>query len=498
MDIFGFELKRKKKEEEIASVVSPSGDDGSIVYSSSAAAYYAQTVDMESTVKNEKELITRYREVSIQSECDAAIEEITNEAICLDNNGDVATLNLEELKVSESIKNKIQAEFKEVKSLLQFEERAHDLFKSWYVDGRQFHIVTLDANKPKDGILKVDIVDSKKIKKVKNIEKKKDPKTGVELVVKTEEFFVYNEKGIDSTTQGVKLSADSVVQITSGLFDANLNVIISHLHKAIKPANQLRMMEDALVIYRIARAPERRVFYIDVGNLPKLKAEQYVADIMTKYKNKITYDASTGEIKDGRKHMSMLEDFWMPRREGGKGTEITTLPGGQTLGQMEDVEYFKQKLYQSLNVPISRLLPQQNFTLGRSNEITRDELKFNKFVDRLRNRFSHLLIDLLKIQLVAKNIVTSDDWKEVEKYIKIDFFNDNNFVEVKEAELWQNRLALLVQMEPFVGKYFSTDWIKANVLQLTEEDIKTMDQEISANGEEQTQEPDGTAAPEQQ
>lgn len=479
MEIFGFQINFKKKEEQIPSVITPTSEDGSVVLSSSAAAYYSQVVDMDTSIKNENDLIRRYREIALHPECDAAIEEIANEAVSTDFEGNVVKLNLEELKVGDGIKKKIQAEFDEIRFLLDFDNRAHDLFRSWYIDGRQYHIITLDPDNAKEGVQKVEMVDSRKIRKVKKIEKQKDKTTGVDVVTKVDEYFIYNEKGIDAgSTQGIKLSVDSVVYIPSGLYDQNSNMMFSYLHKAIKPVNQLKMLEDAVVIYRIARAPERRIFYIDVGNLPKIKAEQYVTDIMNKYKNKIVYDASTGEVRDDRKYMSMLEDFWMPRREGGKGTEITTLPGGQTLGQMEDVNYFQQKLYQSLNVPISRLLPQQNFSLGRSNEITRDELKFNKFVKRLRYRFGQLLIDLLKVQLIAKNIVSADDWKEVEKVINVDFVNDNNFVELRDAELWQGRFQMLNQVDPYVGKYFSPDWVKREILKLTEDQMKEMDKEM--------------------
>jgi hypothetical protein len=481
MEIFGFQINFKKKEEQINSVVTPVSEDGSVVLSSSAAAYYSTVVDMDTSIKNENDLIRRYREISLHPECDSAIEEIANEAVSQDFEGNVVKLNLEELKVGEGIKKKIQAEFEEIKFLIDFDNKAHDLFRSWYIDGRQYHIISLNPEKAKDGILKVEMVDSRKIRKVKKVEKQKDKTTGVDVIKSVEEYFIYNEKGIDAgSTQGIKLSVDSVIYIPSGLFDQNSNLMFSYLHKAVKPVNQLKMLEDAVVIYRIARAPERRIFYIDVGNLPKVKAEQYVTDIMNKYKNKIVYDASTGEVRDDRKYMSMLEDFWMPRREGGKGTEITTLPGGQTLGQMEDVNYFQQKLYQSLNVPITRLLPQQNFSLGRSNEITRDELKFNKFVKRLRNRFGQLLVDLLRVQLIAKNIVSADDWKELEKTISIDFVNDNNFVELKDAELWQGRFQMLNTVDPYVGKYFSPDWVKREILKLTEEQIKEMDKEMES------------------
>lgn len=479
-EIFGFEiLSKKKQQDEPKSIVVPAAEDGSTVISSSAAAYYAQVVDMDTSIKNENDLIRRYREIANHPECDAAIEEITNEAICVDDEGAIVELNLDDAKIGAGVKKKILDEFDEVLYLLEFEEKAHDLFRSWYIDGRQYHILTLDPDKPKQGIQKIQLVDSRKIRKIKKIEKKKDPKTGVDVVVKIEEFYIYNERGIEaSSSQGIKLSLDSVLYCPSGLFDQNSNLMFSFLHKAVKPVNQLKMLEDAVVINTIARAPERRVFYIDVGNLPRVKAEQYVTDIMNRYKNKIVYDASTGEVRDDRKHMSMLEDYWMPRREGGKGTEITTIQGSGQLIANDLITYFQQKLYQSLNVPISRLLPQQNFSLGRSSEITRDELKFNKFVSRLRNKFSSLLLDALRVQLIAKNIVSAEDWDTISRDISIKFTNDNNFTELKDAELLQNRLAMLQQVDPYVGKYFSADWVMKNILKLDEEDQKEMEAEI--------------------
>lgn len=483
MNIFGFEIKYKKKEEERDSVLIPNSSDGATVLSSAAAAYYGTAIDMDTSFKNESDMIRRYREISLQPECDSAIEEITNEVISNDSKGEIVKLNLEDLKVSEAIKKKVQEEFKEILYLFDFDERAPELFKKWYIDGRQYHIVTVDVDKPKEGIKKIELVDSRKIRKIKKIEKKRDPVTGVDLVKNVEEFFIYNERGVDNSsvnhTTGVKLSIDSILYCPSGNFDQNNNMMYSYLHKALKPVNQLKMMEDALVIYRIARAPERRIFYIDVGNLPKVKAEQYITDIMNKYKNKIVYDPSTGEVKDSTKHMSMLEDFYLARREGSKGTEIQTLPSGQSLNQLDDVEYFKQKVYQSLNVPISRLQPQQNFSLGRSNEITRDELKFNKFTKRLRNKFSSLIIDALKIQLILKNVVSADDWKDIEKKINVSFIEDNNFVELKENELWLGRFSMLQQVDPYVGKYFSEKWIKKNILKFTEEEQKELEKEIA-------------------
>lgn len=479
ISLFGFQiLKSKKQQQQPQSVVSPSSDDGSLVVSSSAAAYYSAVIDLDTTVKNENEMIRRYREVALHPECDAAIEEIVNEAICTDSNGSVVSLNLEQLKVSDAVKKKIQNEFGELKAITDFDVRAHDLFRNWYIDGRQYHIITVDPSRPKDGILKVDYVDSRKIRKIKKIEKTRDPKTGVDVVKGVEEYYVYNEKGVETnSSQGIKLSVDSVVYIPSGLFDQNSNLMLSYLHKTIKPVNNLKMLEDAIVINTVARAPERRIFYIDVGNMPKVKAEQYVSDIMNKYRNKITYNATTGEVMDSRQHNSLLEDYWMPRREGGKGTEITTLQGSGQLLDNDMITYFQQKLYQSLNVPVARLQPQQNFSLGRSNEITRDELKFNKFVSRLRNRFSQLLVELLRVQLIAKNVVSVDDWRELEKQISVEFVNDNNFVEMRDSELWMNRFQMLNQVAPFVGTYVSPEWVKREILKLTEEQIKELEKE---------------------
>lgn len=505
-EIFGFQFKPRSKENEALSVIAPTGDDGSTVLSTSAAAYYTQVLDFDTSIKNENELIKRYREISLYTEVDAAIEDIVNEAINVDNEGNIVDLNLDDLKVSTSVKKKIIDEFEEILSLYDFHEKAYDIFRNWYVDGRAYFVVTLDPEHPKDGIKKIEAVDSRKIRKIKKIEKKKDPKTGVDVVVKIEEFYLYNERGIDSASvNGIKLAVDSVVFVPSGIYDQNSLMVLSHVHKAIKPANQLKMLEDATVINRMVRAPQRRIFYIDVGNMPKVKAEQYVTDIMNKYRNKIVYDAATGEVRDDRKYMSMLEDFWMPRREGGKGTEITTLDGGESLAQLDDVNYFQQKLYQSLNVPLSRLQPNQNFSLGRSNEITRDELKFHKFVARLRSKFANLLLDTLRIQLVAKNVVTVDDWKELEKSISVTFVSDNSFEELKEVELMNSRIAMLQQLDPFVGKWFGPEFVYKKVLRFDDEtieevskDIKSMDErfipmeqrQIEANQQELNAEPD--------
>lgn len=481
MNLFGFQILKDKREQKApASVVSPAAQDGSVVLSSSAAAYYVQAVDMDTAIKNENDLIRRYREISQQTECDAAIEEIVNEAITVDKDGNLVTLNLDSLKAGDGIKKKIQDEFEEIQGLINFRETAHDKFRMWYIDGRQYHMVTLNPDKPKDGILKVDLVDSRKIRKVKKVQKQRDPKTGVDLVKGVEEFFLYNERGITEayTSSGVKLSVDSVVYTPSGLFDQNSNMMFSYLHKAVKPVNQLKMIEDALVVNTMARAPERRIFYIDVGSMPKAKAEQYVTDIMNKYRNKIVYDSSSGEVRDDRKFQSLLEDFWIPRREGGKSTEITTLQGSGQLINNDLITYFQQKVYQSLNVPIARLQPQQGFSLGRSNEITRDELKFHKFVSRLRNRYGNLLMDLLRVQLIAKNIVTAEDWETVQKQIHIQFVEDNNFVEMRDSELWMNRLQMMQQAAGFNGTFLSQEWIQKNILRFTDEQVKEISAQI--------------------
>lgn len=479
MNVFGFEIKKKAPRSDIGSVVAPTPDDGSTVVNN-AAAYYGLVVDLEGVVKNENDLIRRYREVSQYADCDAAIEDIVNEAIVVENGKAPIEVSLDELKVSESIKKKIREEFDTVLRMFKTEEKAHDMFRHWYVDGRMFYQIILDQNKPKDGILELRYIDPRKIRRIKNVKKEKNEK-GVEVVKSIEEYYLYNDKGIsEGTSQGVKLSVDSVIHATSGLIDSNTNMVLSYLHKAIKPTNQLKMMEDALVIYRISRAPERRIFYIDVGTLPKLKAEQYVNDIMNKFRNKIVYDANTGEVRDNRQHLSLMEDFWMPRREGGKGTEITTLQGGQNLGQIEDIEYFQNKLYKALNVPISRLQPQQNFSLGRTTEITREEIKFNKFIERLRKKFSGMFKDALRVQLIAKGIIRPEEWDEFCYNIRFEFQRDNHFAEMKQSEIITNRLGALQNVDPYVGKYYSMNWVRKNILMLSEDDIKEMDEEIQA------------------
>ena len=485
MQIFGFEIKRKK-EQELQSVVTPSAiDTGATVINTgvNAGGYYGMVMDLEGIVKNENDLIRRYREISQYSDCDNAIEDIVNEAIIADEQKRPVELNLDELKLSASIKTKIKEEFATIQRLLKFDERANEIFRMWYIDGRLYYQILIDEEKIKDGIVELRYIDPRKIRRIKNIKKERTPQ-GVDVVKEIEEYYLYNDKGItEQTTQGVKLALDSVVYCPSGVVDQNTGLALSYLHKAIKPVNQLKMIEDSLVIYRISRAPERRIFYIDVGNLPKLKAEQYVSDIMNKFRNKIVYDATTGETRDDRRHLSMMEDFWMPRREGGKGTEITTLPGGQNLGEIQDIEYFQNKLYHALNVPISRLQPQQGFSIGRSQEISRDEVKFNKFVVRLRKKFSVLFSEALRVQLIAKGIIRADEWEDIRPFLKYDYIEDNHFSELKDAEILSQRIQALQSLDPYVGKYYSQAWIKKNVLRLDEEQIEQIESEIEQESE---------------
>jgi len=484
MEIFGFEIARKKNQTQRrqgTEVVTPASDDGSTVISTlgAAAAYYGMTVDLEGVIKNENDLIRRYREVSQYGDCDNAVEDIINEAIIANNDEQPVEVVLDDIKLSTSIKDKIAEEFKEILKLYKFNHRGHDIFRSWYVDGRLYYHILIDNENIKNGIQELRYIDPRKIRRIKNIKKGKNEK-GIEVVTNIEEFYLYNDKGInENTSQGVKLSLDSVIYAPSGLIDANSNSMLGYLHKAIKPVNQLKMIEDALVIYRVSRAPERRIFYIDVGNLPKLKAEQYVNDIMNKYRNKVVYDANTGEIRDDRKHLSMMEDFWMPRREGGKGTEITTLSGGQTLGQIEDIQYFQNKLYQCLNVPVSRMRPDQSFSLGKTNEITRDEVKFNKFIERLRRKFSALFSEALRVQLIAKQIIRPDEWDAIAQDLRFDFQEDNHFAELKESEVLAQRLDTLQRIQPYVGVYYSMEYIKRFVLKQSEEDIKEIEKNIN-------------------
>ena len=505
--LFGFTLGQKdivqKEKPEQASFALPtqSLDDGAVTITQNA--HYGTYVDLEGSVRNELELITRYREMSNHPECDQAITEIVDEAICHDDDGKVMDINLDNLKQPETIKKKITEEFANILNMLNFSNLADDIFRRWYIDGRVYYHVIVNESNPKEGIQELRYIDPRKIRKVREVQKGRDPKTGADIIKSIAEYYIYNDRGTTTQSftaaanQGLRISPESVINVNSGMMDAKNTFVISYLHKAIKPLNQLRMIEDAVVIYRISRAPERRVFYIDVGNLPKGKAEQYLRDIMVKYRNKMVYDASTGELRDDRKHMSMLEDFWLPRREGGKGTEITTLPAGQNLGQMDDVQYFQKKLLQSMNVPYSRLEPQGGgmVGLGRSTEVTRDELKFQKFVTKIRNKFSQIFDHALKTQLVLKGVCTSEEWEEFREKIYYDYKKDNNFAELRDAELLQNRLQTLGLIDPYVGRYYSQEWVRKNVLQQTEEDIKEIDKQIESEPEPQALGPDGKPLP---
>jgi hypothetical protein len=480
MQIFGFEIKRKD-EEQLPSVVPPSPNEtGATVVNTgvNAGGYYGMVMDLEGVIKNENDLIRRYREVAQYSDCDGAIEDIVNEAIVADETHKSVEIVLDEVKVSDNIKTRIREEFDNVLRILKFDERAHETFRAWYIDGRLYYQILIDESNVKAGIQELRYIDPRKIRRIKNIKKERTPQ-GVEVVKEVEEYYLYNDKGItEQTTHGVKLALDSVVYVPSGYVDPNTGMAMSYLHKAIKPVNQLKMIEDSLVIYRISRAPERRIFYIDVGNLPKLKAEQYVTDIMNKFRNKIVYDATTGETRDDRKHLSMMEDFWMPRREGGKGTEITTLPGGQNLGEIQDIEYFQGKLFHALNVPASRLQQSSGFSIGRAQEITRDEVKFNKFIIRLRKKFNALFNQALRVQLICKGIIRPDEWDDLRVGIKYDYIEDNNYAELRDSEIMQARMGLLQIVDPFVGKYYSQDWVKKNILRLDDKEIKDIQKQM--------------------
>ena len=489
--LFGFTIARNKDEEVQdvqQSFTPPANEDGALTITS--AAYYGTYVDLDGTAKNEVELISRYREMAMQPEIESAIDDIINEAICQDDDGQSIKIVLDDLKQPEKIKTAIREEFNTVLRLFNYKNMGQDIFRRYYVDGRLYYHIIVDRENPAQGVKELRYIDPRKLRKVREIKKQKDERTGVEIMKVINEYYLFNDKVTTGGSNnfgpvGVRITVDSIVSVVSGLMDSRRAVVLSYLHKAIKPLNQLRMIEDATVIYRISRAPERRIFYIDVGNLPKLKAEQYLRDIMVKYKNKLVYDSATGEVRDDRKHLSMLEDFWLPRREGGKGTEITTLPGGQNLGELEDVKYFEKKLYKALCVPVSRLNPETSgFSLGRSNEITRDELKFAKFVDRLRNKFSELFDQAMRVQCVLKGICTNEEWNEFKEYIYYDFIKDNNFSELKEAELMTNRLQLLGSVDPYTGRYFSQAWIQRNVLRLTDDDIKIMEKEIEQEKED--------------
>ena len=478
-ELFGFRITRADKGSGDGFTAPPS-DDGTLDIVS-GGGHYASVLDMDGRDRNELDLIRRYRDIAQQPECDGAIEDIANEAIVSDERDKSVSLSLDRLDLSRNIKAKIREEFDEVLRLMDFNAKGHDIFRRWYVDGRIYYHKVIDTKAPRKGIKELRYIDPRKIKKVREQRKEKDPKTGLDLVKSIDDYYLYNEKGMEQntgTTSGIKITADSVAYCPSGVVDMHRGTVISYLNKAIKPVNQLRMIEDALVIYRISRAPERRIFYIDVGNLPKVKAEAYLKDVMNRYRNKLVYDARTGEIRDDRNHMSMLEDFWLPRREGGRGTEITTLPGGSNLGEIDDIKYFQNKLYRSLNVPISRLEAENSFSIGRSDNITRDELKFTKFVQKLRKKFSVLFMDILKTQLVLKGVIAVEEWDTMKEHIQFDFMQDGHFTELKNAEILQNRLDMLGQIESYVGTYFSKEYVRKNVLRMNDEEIQDIENQI--------------------
>jgi len=479
--LFGFELKRntKKTESKMLPSIVPPTDNDAAGYVSTGAGAYGQYINLDGDQsKDNAQLIMRYRGVSMNPEVDMAIDEIVNETIVSSELTSSVDLKVDEIDAPKKIKDQILEEFENVVSLLKFNDIGHDIFKSWYVDGRIVHHLLVNESNVKAGIQEIRHIDAAKIRKVREVKYKKDPKTGVKIVDTVEEYYIYEEKPGSNTVQGVKISTDAISYVTSGLLDESKKKVVSHLHKALKPINQLRMMEDSLVIYRLARAPERRIFYIDVGNLPRGKADQYMKDIMTKYRNKLVYDANTGQLKGDRKHMSMLEDFWLPRRENGRGTEISTLPGGENLGQIEDIIYFQKRLYRSLNVPVNRLEQENQFSLGRSSEITRDEVKFQKFIDRLRRRFGTMFLGILKKQLILKGIITAQDWEEWKDNIYVDYIKDNHFAELKDAEILQNRIGLMNEITQYVGEYYSKEWVQKNVMMLDDEEIVQMKKQI--------------------
>ena len=493
IELFGFTIGRTQKEQEAKDKVSfalPSLEDGSLDISGPAGGAYGTYLDMDGAAKNESDLIRKYRQMALFPEAELAVDDIVNEAVVADREQNPVNINLANVNLSLDIKDKILENFHEVINLLNFNETGYDTFKKWYVDGRIYYHIIIDQSNPKRGILELRPIDALKIKKIRQII---PPREGYDspTMPKVEEYFMFNELGIDakygssSASNHIKIAPDSIAYCHSGLLSEDKKLVLSYLHKAIKPLNQLRMIEDAVVIYRISRAPERRIFYIDVGNLPKMKAEQYLRDIMTRYKNKMVYDAGTGEVRDDRRHQSMLEDYWLPRREGGRGTEITTLPGGENLGELADIEYFQKKMYKALNVPSSRLEQESGFTLGRAQEISRDEVKFSRFVERLRGRFNSLFHTCLEKQLILKGILTLNDWRSISKNVHYEWQTDSHFAELKEAEMLQERLNLLQSMnfaDEIVGNFYSKDFIRKRILKQTQEEIDQMDREIEQEG----------------
>ncbi len=495
--LFGFSIDDSdSKPDSVVSPVPQSNEDGVDYYIQSG--FYGQYVDIEGVFRTEYDLIKRYREMALHPECDGAIEDVVNEAIVSDLYDSPVEIELSNVNASDKVKDTIRKEFRGIKEMMDFDKKSHEIFRNWYVDGRLFYLKVIDTKRPEDGIQEIRYIDPMKMKFIRQEKKKNKNMGGVdlqnvfkgsekELYPEIEEYYVYTPKpnypagslgGTANTKTSIKIAKDSITYVTSGLFDRNKGTCLSYLHKAIKALNQLRMIEDSLVIYRLSRAPERRIFYIDVGNLPKIKAEQYLRDVMMRYRNKLVYDANTGEVRDDRKFMSMMEDFWLPRREGGRGTEITTLPGGQNLGELSDIEYFQKKLYRALSVPESRIASDGGFNLGRSSEILRDELKFAKFVGRLRKRFANMFNDMLRTQLILKNVITPEDWKSLSDHIQYDFVYDNQFAELKESELTNERLGTLATIEPYIGKYYSNEYVRKKILRQSDQEIIDIDEQI--------------------
>lgn len=493
-NLFGFEIRRAvdpQEEQEKQPAFAPEiKDDGAVVVAAGGA--YGTYVDLQGAARTEAELVTKYREMSMHPEVERATDDILNEAIVIEDKEKIVQINLDDTKLSNNIKKLITTEFENVLTLLDFNKSAYDIFKRWYVDGRMYYHIIIDVTKPDEGIKEMRYIDPRKLRKIREIKRKRDKQSQVTQTQTVQEYFIYNEKGFQNkagevgtatAVQGLKIAPDSIVHITSGVLDPMNTVVLSHLHKAIKPLNQLRALEDATIVYRISRAPERRIFYIDVGNLPKMKAEQYLRDMMQRHKNKVVYDSSTGEIRDDRKFMTMLEDYWLPRRDGSRGTEITTLPAGQNLGELADVEYFQKKLYESLNVPSTRLQQDGAFIFGQDQEVSRDEIKFSKFIDRLRMRFNHLFLEALKKQLLLKNVMTDEDWELIESHVKFDYTKDNYFEQQKSTTVMRDRLTTLDQLQPYIGKYYSNEWVRKHVLYQSDEEIEEMDEQNMAEQE---------------
>jgi len=482
-ELFGFSFRRREEQlkKSAPSPVAPTNEDGATSFI--AGGYHGTYVDLDGNFKTEYDMVVKYRMMAMHPEVDSAIEDILQESIVTDQNDSPVQIDLANLDVSDSVKEMIRTEFDYIKNLIGFDTKAHEMFRRWYIDGRLYYHKVIDLKRPQDGILELRYVDPQKIKKVRQINK--IPKTADQFQSldygKVDEYFIYNPKGLRNTSanSGIKIAKDAITYVTSGILDTNKNIVLSYLHKAIKVLNQLMMIEDSLVIYRISRAPERRIFYIDVGNLPKVKAEQYLREVMSRYRNKLVYDANTGEIRDDRKYMSMLEDFWLPRREGGRGTEITTLPGGQNLGELTDIQYFQTKLYKALNVPAGRLDSESTFNIGRSSEIMRDELKFTKFVGKLRKKFSEMFQDILKTQLILKGVITPEDWDDMKEHIQYDYLYDNHFTELKNIEMLNEKINLITAMEPFMGRYFSTEYVRTNILGQSEVEKRELDDQMT-------------------